>query len=371
MTLFFHAILILGLLHGLALIWLLYRNVRLNPVGISALLLGLVSVWCVVVEETIVTTNLWVQFPHILRLTTWMPFLIGPSIWLFARSLLNTEFKMVDLLHFVPAILAALYFFPFYFQTGADKIAFVYGTSQVPLVSSLLGTAKIISVVGYSLFTLIWLRRRTDRINSPLSRWMQRALFIFVLFLIPLIVLFALEHRWPRMAISSDLVGAIYLAAIMYILSLLVLSLWGPFAAARQLQSAQPDLDPKATPSEVQALLDPDTAQSLFESVSQQVKDEELYKTPGISLRDLSELVGVADHYLSYIVNNCAGQNYNRWLNGFRVDAAKGLLFENPNATVLQVGLDAGFNSKAAFNRVFKQVTGVSPTAFREGKDPT
>ena len=61
------------------------------------------------------------------------------------------------------------------------------------------------------------------------------------------------------------------------------------------------------------------------------------------------------------------GESFHRFINGLRVRAVQREL-EDPasNRDLLQVALDAGFSAKASFNRVFKSVTGMTPSTYRE-----
>ena len=76
----------------------------------------------------------------------------------------------------------------------------------------------------------------------------------------------------------------------------------------------------------------------------------------------------MTDKVLSYLFNETLGTSYTEFVNGLRVDEAKARLADPANAplTVLAVGLDAGFASKSTFNRVFKEATGETPSAFRQ-----
>jgi AraC-like DNA-binding protein len=37
---------------------------------------------------------------------------------------------------------------------------------------------------------------------------------------------------------------------------------------------------------------------------------------------------------------------------------------KNENFTLISIAYDSGFNSKATFNRVFKNITGITPGAY-------
>jgi AraC-like DNA-binding protein len=52
-------------------------------------------------------------------------------------------------------------------------------------------------------------------------------------------------------------------------------------------------------------------------------------------------------------------------INSYRVNEAKALLINEPQDTILDIAYAAGFNSKASFNRIFKKVTGMTPSEYR------
>jgi len=51
-----------------------------------------------------------------------------------------------------------------------------------------------------------------------------------------------------------------------------------------------------------------------------------------------------------------------------RVEEAKTYLIDNEfaNYTLVAIGLEAGFNSKSAFNSSFKKITGKTPSQFKQ-----
>lgn len=93
-----------------------------------------------------------------------------------------------------------------------------------------------------------------------------------------------------------------------------------------------------------------------------------------INQSDLAQQLDISSHHLSEVLNVCFGQNFYTFINSYRVDEAKELLQkpEYENYKMEAIGYEAGFKSKASFNRVFKSQMGITPSAFRnEHKEST
>lgn len=98
------------------------------------------------------------------------------------------------------------------------------------------------------------------------------------------------------------------------------------------------------------------------------MRDRQLFRQPELKVDQLAEAVKMASHYLSYVVNTHSGRNFQSWLNSMRVAYAADALARAPERSIVEIGFEAGFNSKASFNRVFKAETGLSPSEFRRLK---
>lgn len=85
-----------------------------------------------------------------------------------------------------------------------------------------------------------------------------------------------------------------------------------------------------------------------------------------LSLYALAEQMDVSTHYISHILSNIIKKNFYEFVNSFRIEKVKERLIEGDNDkyTLLSIALDSGFNSKATFNRIFKQFTGFTPSQF-------
>ena len=93
---------------------------------------------------------------------------------------------------------------------------------------------------------------------------------------------------------------------------------------------------------------------------------QELYLQPELSLNDLSRHLKMNPSQLSKMINTQMRQNFNDFVNEYRVKSLiqKLKAGEHVSKTLLSLAYECGFNSKATFNRAFKKVNGKSPKEF-------
>ncbi len=96
------------------------------------------------------------------------------------------------------------------------------------------------------------------------------------------------------------------------------------------------------------------------------MEDEKLYVDEDLSMPVMARELGVSSHQLSELLNKEIKKNFNSFVNEYRVKEAKELLIEQPERSILSVGVGAGFNSTTTFNSVFSKLEGVSPGKFRK-----
>jgi AraC-like DNA-binding protein len=85
------------------------------------------------------------------------------------------------------------------------------------------------------------------------------------------------------------------------------------------------------------------------------------------TLRELADRVGLAPAYLAELFAGELGQPPHRYLNDRRIDRARQLLATS-DVTITALALSLGFSSSQHFARVFRQLTGTTPTAFRSSQ---
>ena len=93
------------------------------------------------------------------------------------------------------------------------------------------------------------------------------------------------------------------------------------------------------------------------------------YLDSSLSLEMVADKLNLNKSYLSRLINLELGKSFTDYVNELRVEEAKSYI-ANPdfwNYTLVSIGLEAGFNSKSAFNLAFKKFTGLTPSEYKEG----
>lgn len=96
------------------------------------------------------------------------------------------------------------------------------------------------------------------------------------------------------------------------------------------------------------------------------VAQHEWWRDPDLNLSQLARKLGTNTSHLSRAINEGLGQNFNEMVNALRVEAVKKrLAHPDESRDLLDIAFEAGFSSKASFNRSFKTIAGITPTTFR------
>lgn len=93
-----------------------------------------------------------------------------------------------------------------------------------------------------------------------------------------------------------------------------------------------------------------------------------LHRNNELTLRRLCEQIRENPHYVSQVINQDLGTSFYDLINRYRIEDAKNALVSSPDKTVLEIALEAGFNSKSTFNAAFRQHAGSTPTEYRREK---
>lgn len=83
------------------------------------------------------------------------------------------------------------------------------------------------------------------------------------------------------------------------------------------------------------------------------------------SMQDVARIMNYSEAYFCKLFKQCFGQNFTSYLTEYRVDEAKKMLAQ-PTVNVKEVGKAVGYGDANYFAKVFKRITGQSPTEYRQ-----
>lgn len=93
---------------------------------------------------------------------------------------------------------------------------------------------------------------------------------------------------------------------------------------------------------------------------------EKKYLDPNLTLKSVADLLGTNTKYLSQVVNNQAGCNFQQFINAYRIEEAKEKITSEDynNLTLYGIALYCGFKNKSTFYKVFKEFLSMTPREY-------
>lgn len=117
-----------------------------------------------------------------------------------------------------------------------------------------------------------------------------------------------------------------------------------------------------------EAKQNPTISSKTLNKIEAYIQDNKSYLNPYLSLKLLSDELGLSEGYISQLVNKSLDQNFTDYINSLRVEEARQMLLSKDydNYTILSIGLESGFNSKSSFYTSFKKFAGKTPMEFKK-----
>lgn len=322
-----------GILGGL-LLWLT-KTKEFNGI---ALLLFLVAFSAVInlVEESGLTRELHLISPIFIML-------FGPASYLAAKLLIDKNLDKTQLWHLLPVI-------PFLLLTSYTATIIALGTLW-RLVYAALTIKMLISYKralneqrsdadDYSLHWLVWVLGTTAIIN--------------VFDLIRLNFQYAIPVEINLL--GQGIQNTVWLVATMIIIVKLV------------AQEKMPKNIGEVSLSNKNNNSQNDDYRSIFDELDMLIKTNQWFLKPRVTLGDIAHLTGLQTRDISRAINVVTDKSFNEYVNCYRVEFVCELLASDNEKSLSEIFADAGFSSKASFNKVFKAITGVTPTEYKAQK---
>ncbi|MGC4035114.1 MAG: ABC transporter permease [Chitinophagaceae bacterium] len=348
---------------GLTFAMLLWFTKTINQSANRFLALALLTMVLWMIRILTVDIKLDMYLPHWDKLPLQFLLALGPLIYFYVQKITRPQYKFTkkDLLHFIPLLLEQSVFILEIAESSRTGVA-TYATHIFQQLNPLLQLLVFISNIGY-LYQCNKLIQRFYRglqpvlMDRPLVefRWLRRLLAATALLWVLWLFYSAVDYFGYRNQSGEQFYFPFYILFV-------VLIIWTAAAAFLKPQAAQQS----EMTAPVKPLI-PFELKAKGEMLKNAMQANRYYEDPDISLSSLAEKLNMLPHELSRVINTVFKKNFNDFINEYRViDAVRKIA--DPaydHMTLLGIAFEVGFNSKTTFNRMFKQMTGKSPTEYK------
>jgi AraC-like DNA-binding protein len=114
---------------------------------------------------------------------------------------------------------------------------------------------------------------------------------------------------------------------------------------------------------------DPDAA--AVAQLNRLMREDRAYRQPGLSVAGLADRMNMPEYRLRKLIHEHLGhRNFNAFLHDYRIREACEMLRDpdQSRTPILTIALSVGYQSINTFNRGFREVMGVTPSAYRAGE---
>lgn len=310
-----------------------------------------------------------------------VPYFLIAVFYLYVRALLepNSRLRLHDLLYFLPGVIA------FSWVTW-DLGTHLYDEAALELLCQSPHTSYRMVKIGYQVFSigilvpvLFRLKRHQESLKNNLSyidpyqlNWLWHLTWIYLAVIVITMATFGSysmgvfegNFGWTHSIANISMVLGVSLCCYKGIRQYS----WEFFKQAQAPVSVSPEASQDADTRKYEhSSLREEEMDNMYQQLLVLFEEKEIYLQPKLSVQDLADELHVTPHALSQMLNSKIGQPFYDFVNNYRVEHLKELLKDPSNQayTILALGLDSGFNSKASLNRIFKNHTGMTPSTFQ------
>ena len=305
----------------------------------------------------------------IMLLLSYMPFM-----YLYARTIISESprVSLKALLHFAPVLI-----FLIIVIVINDEVIF-YG--QVPKWSSSILLFRIVfssyfllALIYYSVRILRLIREHQKIIKDRFSytsemltlNWLKFVLFLFIVGFIGLFTVGMLlkskdypfdPRLFTRVALTIFAFGVSYFGVKQP-------TLYKPSTTDNQVDNSSENEKAKYQRS---GLSDKNAA-GYVKKLSSYMESAKPYLDPELTIKDLADHLSISRHHITQVINERLNKNFFQWINDYRIEEVKKRLLDPKlqHFTIVALAYDCGFNSKSAFNAIFKKSVGRTPSEYR------
>jgi AraC-like DNA-binding protein len=312
-------------------------------------------------------SRLSLQVPQLLIFPFSFILAIGPSLYLHTKFTIYpaAQFKKIDCLHFLPFLIEFSWYtgLSLLFLGKPQSILTFYHQNE-NYYSLPEQVAGIISVFIYLFLTLKMLTQNTSRLkntHSSLEGLIHKRLKMLLILLglgwVIWLILIVIDVAFFNFSLDQYIYYPLY---IVMSVTIYAIGYSGYFQKTVIIESSPADRIPKdEKPNPV--------LEEIARRALSLMEEKKLFLDIDLRLKHVAEALQVPTAKLSSALKSVVRKNFYDFVNEFRVKEVQQRLTDPGynQFTLTSIALDCGFNSKSAFNEIFKRYTGKTPKAYK------
>lgn len=364
-------ILLFGFLNGAAVAAVLART-RTNGVANRVLAALLLVVVLRLIPYIIGYANFYEPYPWLSFAPFDLPLAIGPLLWLYVQCLTTGALPARWRWHLLPAAIHACATTIVFIGCTLPQKNWIALNVVDPFVAPVITIAALGALASYAWRSLTrvwayqaWLDGHLSNREEFRLTWLRLLLIIFA----------GLGVVWLGFAFTNAVITRLnYFDEFpFYVLQAFVAWSLG-LLAMRYASTVYPlplptDASPEQSPEQPPEPSGESRATTDWTAIGEQhlarIRESGWYRDPQLTLASLARQLGTNTTYLSRALNQGLGQSFNECINRLRVESVAADLRAGSTRDLVQLGFDAGFNSKASFQRAFSSYMHTTPSAYR------
>ncbi|MEQ8364858.1 MAG: helix-turn-helix domain-containing protein [Cyclobacteriaceae bacterium] len=276
-------------------------------------------------------------------------FIYGPVLWFHFKGLIDPgkTFSYWDLLHFVPFLLSVSYFADILVLSGAERILYSKEHFYNRIMPLNYARAGHLLLYGIGFIVLIYKNRQVLTMNNRLYAIIICSIYFITAVIVSWLTLFA-DH-WRQFIVYYFLA-----ASIVFIVGYVLYS--------------QPNFLDGIAKKYLHSGLDILMMQRIVTKIEFEFLSKQVFLDKELTLYKLAEQINEKPHFISQTLSSQVGENFNDFVNRYRIEHAKGLLKDEKYAhfKIEAIALESGFNNKVTFNKAFGKFVSATPSAYRD-----
>lgn len=323
-------------------------------------------------------TKIDYEYPHLLGINIPLPLFHGPFLYLYTKAVFNQlKSWKINLLHFLPAIIAYASLIDFFKLSGEEKIlSFENQGNDFKNILNIILVAIFSSGIIYVLLSILLIKKHKKSIlnQSSSNKKINISWLNYLVYGIGISWFFVLygndEILFTVVVVFVIFIGyfGINQVGIFTNTDLLKLETESTFYTFTDSTLDSYIIEDKVQKNQKyeKSGLKQETAVEIHKLLCQKIENEKWFTNSELTLVELAQNLNVLPNKLSQVINTFEGKNFYDYINSKRVELFLKLVEnpENRKYTILSLAFDCGFNSKSSFNKHFKKITKQTPTVY-------